>query len=69
VKNGLIKLIYHKAKNGEITIYDVSGKKMDSFKLKDEDGIYELKAHYPAGTYLVHLKSETGMAIQKMIVQ
>lgn len=69
VKNGLAKLIYHKAKNGEITIYDLSGKKMDSFKLKNEDGSYELRVHYPAGTYLVHLKSDTGVAIQKMIVK
>lgn len=69
VKNGLAKLIYHKAKNGEITIYDMSGKKLDSFKLKDENGTYELKAHYPAGTYLVHLKSDTGVAIQKMIIK
>ncbi len=69
VKNGLAKLIYHKAKNGEIAIYDMSGKKMDSFKLKNEDGIYELRTNYPAGTYLVHLKTDNGVAIQKMIVQ
>lgn len=69
VKNGLAKLIYHKAKNGEISIYDISGRKMDSFKLTGEDGTYELKTNYPAGTYLVHLKSDTGVAIQKMIVK
>ncbi|MFP3592261.1 alpha-amylase family glycosyl hydrolase [Chryseobacterium sp. SIMBA_038] len=69
VKNGLAKLVYHKAKNGEIIIYDMSGKKMDSIKLKNESGTYELKANYPAGTYLVHLKSETGIAIQKMIIK
>lgn len=69
VRNGVAKLIYHKVKNGEIVIYDMSGKKMDSFKLKNEDGTYELKTNYPAGTYLVHLKSETGIAIQKMIIK
>ncbi|MDR6406393.1 MULTISPECIES: alpha-amylase family glycosyl hydrolase [Chryseobacterium] len=69
VKNGSAKLIYHKAKNGEITICDLSGKKMDSFKLKNENGTYDLKTNYPAGTYLVHLKSDSGIAIQKMIVQ
>jgi len=69
VKNGLAKLIYHKAKNGEIIIYDMSGKKMDSIKLKNESGTYELKANYTAGIYLVHLKSETGVAIQKMIIK
>jgi len=69
VKNGQAKFIYHKAKNGEIAIYELSGKKLDSFKLKNEDGTYDLKANYPAGTYLVHLKSDTGTAIQKMIVQ
>ncbi|GEM_PF-5812696 len=69
MKNGLAKLIYYKAKNGEIAIYDMSGKKMDSFKLKNEDGTYELRTNYPAGTYLVHLKTDNGVAIQKMIVQ
>ena len=69
VKNGLAKLIYHKAKNGEIIIYDMSGKKMVSIKLKNESGTYELKANYTAGIYLVHLKSETGVAIQKMIIK
>jgi len=69
VKNGMAKFIYHKVKNGEIIIYDVSGKKMDSFKLNNENGIYELKTNYPAGTYLVHLKSETGTAIQKMMIK
>ncbi|WP_415324450.1 alpha-amylase family glycosyl hydrolase [Chryseobacterium sp. MMS23-Vi53] len=69
VKNGLAKLIYHKAKNGEISIYDMSGKKMEAFKLTNENGTYELKTNYPAGSYLVHLKSDTGIAIQKMIVK
>ena len=69
VKNGIAKIIYHKAKNGEIFIYDMSGKKMDSFKLTGENGIYELKTNYPAGSYLVHLKSDTGISIQKMMVK
>ncbi len=69
VKNHLAKLIYHKAKNGEIIIYDMSGKKMDAFKLKNEDGTLEVNTHYAAGTYLVHLKSDNGIAIQKMIVK
>uniref|UniRef100_UPI0025DFD157 alpha-amylase family glycosyl hydrolase n=1 Tax=uncultured Chryseobacterium sp. TaxID=259322 RepID=UPI0025DFD157 len=69
VKSGLAKLIYHKAKNGEIFIYDLSGRRMDSFKLSGENGTYELKVNYPAGTYLIHLKSDTGIAIQKMIVK
>lgn len=69
VKNGVAKLMYTKAKNGEITIYDISGKKLDSFRLKNETGMHELKADYQAGTYLVHLKSDTGTAIQKMIIK
>ncbi|WP_042720788.1 alpha-amylase family glycosyl hydrolase [Flavobacterium sp. B17] len=69
VKNNTAKLIYHKAKNGEIMIYDMSAKKLDSFKLKSEDGIYELKINYPPGTYLVHLTSDSGVAIQKMIIK
>ncbi|KFF09439.1 alpha-amylase family glycosyl hydrolase [Chryseobacterium luteum] len=69
VKNGVAKLIYHKAKNGEIVIFDMSGKKVDSIQLNTENGTYELKVNYPPGTYLVHLWSETGTAIQKMIIQ
>ncbi|MCT2408343.1 alpha-amylase family glycosyl hydrolase [Chryseobacterium antibioticum] len=69
VKNGLVKLIYHKAKNGEIAIFDMDGKKLDSFKLNQENGTYELKVGYPPGTYLVHLRSETGTAIQKMMIK
>ncbi|MCS3530416.1 alpha-amylase family glycosyl hydrolase [Chryseobacterium sp. JUb7] len=69
VKNGSAKLIYHKVKNGEIVIYDISGKKMDSFKLTHENGTYEMKINYPTGIYLVHLKSDTGVSIQKMIVK
>ncbi|MDR2237531.1 MAG: T9SS type A sorting domain-containing protein [Chryseobacterium sp.] len=69
VKNSVVKFRYHKVKNGEIIIYDMNGRKMDSFKLNNGDGMYEMKTHYPAGTYLVHLKSETGTAIQKMIIQ
>ncbi|NML72153.1 T9SS type A sorting domain-containing protein [Chryseobacterium sp. RP-3-3] len=69
VKNGLVKLIYHKAKNGEIAIFDMGGKKLDSFKLNQENGTYELKVGYPPSTYLVHLRSETGTAIQKMMIK
>lgn len=69
VTNNVAQLIYHKAKNGSIFIYDISGKKMDSFQLKNEEGIYELNLNYPAGIYLVHLKSDNGIAIQKMIVK
>ncbi|AZA48061.1 T9SS C-terminal target domain-containing protein [Chryseobacterium carnipullorum] len=69
VKNGLVKLIYHKVKNGDIVIFDMSGKKMDSFQLPQENGTYELKLAYPSGTYLVHLRSETGTAIQKMVIK
>lgn len=68
VKNGQARLVYYKAKNAGIVIYDMSGKKMDSFKLNQENGTYEFKAAYPAGTYLVHLKADNGTAIQKMII-
>ena len=56
-------------KNGEIVIYDMSGKKIDSFKFNKENGTYELNAGYPKGTYLVHLNSENGTAIQKMMIK
>lgn len=69
VKNGVAKLIYSKARNGEITISDMNGKRIGSFKLLNESGTHELKVHYPAGTYFIHLKSDTGIAIQKMIIR
>ena len=69
VQNRTAKLIFNKAKNGEIFIFDMGGKKLDAFKLNKENGTYEVKVSYPAGTYLVQLKSETGTAIQKMIVK
>ncbi|AZA78428.1 T9SS C-terminal target domain-containing protein [Chryseobacterium sp. G0186] len=69
IKNGFAAFIFNKAKNGEITVFDRSGKKLDSIKLGKESGTHSLKVNYPAGTYLVHLKSDTGVAIQKMIVK
>lgn len=69
VRNGIAKLVFNKAKNGEISIFDMTGKKLDTFKLDKESGSYNAKVDYPAGTYLVQLKSETGTAIQKMIIK
>ncbi|WP_326981414.1 alpha-amylase family glycosyl hydrolase [Chryseobacterium sp. MYb264] len=69
VKSGFVKLVYNKAKNGQIFIYDMTGKLMDSFRLAQENGTHEMKVGYPSGTYLVHLKSDTGVSIQKMIVE
>ena len=47
----------------------MTGKKLDTFKLDKESGTYDAKVDYPAGTYLVQLKSDTGIAIQKMIIE
>ncbi|PRB00822.1 alpha-amylase [Chryseobacterium sp. MYb7] len=69
VKNGIAQLVFSKAKNGEILIFDMTGKRLDSFKLDKENGTYEAKISYPTGTYLVQLKSDTGIAIQKMIIK
>ncbi|REC48205.1 alpha-amylase family glycosyl hydrolase [Chryseobacterium pennipullorum] len=68
VKNGVTQLIFNKAKNGEIRIFDRSGKMLDMFRLNKESGSHELKISYPPGIYLVQLKTETGIAIQKMII-
>lgn len=69
VRNEMAKLVFSKAKNGEILIFDMTGKKLDTFKLDKENGTYNMKVNYPAGTYLVQLKSDTGIALQKMIIQ
>lgn len=39
VKNGSAKLIYHKVKNGEIIIYDISGKKWTRLSLPMKTGL------------------------------
>ncbi|MDC8105820.1 alpha-amylase family glycosyl hydrolase [Chryseobacterium sp. B21-037] len=69
VHNKVVKLKYYKAKNGVIALYDMTGKKLESFALKNESGTYEFKMDYAAGTYLVHLNSESGIAIQKIIIK
>ncbi|WP_172281338.1 alpha-amylase family glycosyl hydrolase [Chryseobacterium sp. LAM-KRS1] len=69
VHNKVVKLKYYKAKNAVIALYDMTGKKLESFGLKNESGTYEFKMDYPAGTYLVHLNSESGIAIQKIIIK
>ncbi|ROH96953.1 T9SS C-terminal target domain-containing protein [Chryseobacterium cucumeris] len=69
VRNGIAHLVFNKAKKGEISIFDMTGKKLDTFKLDKESGTYDAKVDYPAGTYLVQLKSDTGIAIQKMIIE
>ncbi|WP_419869486.1 alpha-amylase family glycosyl hydrolase [Chryseobacterium sp. CT-SW4] len=68
VRNGTAKLVYHKVNNGQIVIYDTGGKKIDSFQLKGSEGTYEKRVNYPSGTYLIHLNTDTGIAIQKMII-
>ena len=47
----------------------MSGQKLNAFKLDKESGTYEVNVKYPAGTYLVQLKSDTGIVVQKMIIQ
>ncbi len=69
IQNGIARFIFNKAKNGEILIFDMTGKKLDSFKLNKENGIHETKISYPPGTYLLQLKSDTGIAIQKMMIK
>ncbi|SEH93573.1 alpha-amylase family glycosyl hydrolase [Epilithonimonas hominis] len=68
--DGLLKIRYNKAKNGQINIYDLNGKLVKSFGLQSEkgDGTFSLKG-IGTGNYLVQLKSDEGLAVSKLIIK
>jgi len=68
--DGLLKIRYNKAKNGQINIYDLNGKLVNTFGLKSAKGdeIFSVNG-ITSGTYLVQLKSDEGLAVSKLIIK
>lgn len=68
--DGLLKIRYNKAKNGQINIYDLNGKLLKSFRLQSAKGdeTFSLKG-IGTGNYLVQLKSDEGLAVSKLIIK
>ena len=68
--DGFLKIRYNKAKNGQINIFDLSGKQVKTFGLKTAKGDESFSLNgIPAGNYVVQLKSDEGLAVSKLIVK
>ncbi len=68
--NGAIKIRYTNAKNGVVTIFDMSGKALKSYKINQDFGDQTLfGAKLPAGMYLVQLKTNKGTVVEKLMVK
>lgn len=64
------ELRFTNAKGGILTVFDFSGKVIQTVKLKTAEGTHELNVSgLPAGTYIVQLRAEKGSATAKMIVR
>lgn len=70
VINGTANLRYSNAKNGEFAIYDMTGSLVKTAKATKSDGDQAISiGGLKTGTYLIQLKSETGVAVVKMMVK
>ena len=70
VVNGTANLRYSNAKNGEFAIYDMTGSLVKTAKAAKAEGDQAISiSGLKTGTYLIQLKSETGVAVAKMIVK
>ena len=70
VVNGTANLRYSNAKNGEFAIYDMTGSLVKTAKAAKAEGDQAISINgLKTGTYLIQLKSETGVAVAKMIVK
>jgi hypothetical protein len=68
--DGLLKIRYNKAKNGQINIYDLNGKTGKIFGLKSAKGDETFSVNgIGTGNYLVQLKSDEGLAVSKLIIK
>lgn len=68
--NGIAKVKYSNAKNGIISLYDLSGKLLKTVKVAKDNGEETISINgQKSGMYLVQLKSDSGVAVTKMIVQ
>lgn len=70
VLNGIANLRYTNAENGTISVYDLSGKAIKTFKTNKNSGDESISVNgLQSGIYLIQLKSEKGVAVTKMIVK
>lgn len=70
VLNGVAQIKYKNAKNGQLTILDLSGKIVRVQKINKDSGEEIISVSgLNKGLYIIQLKSEKGTSIAKMIVQ
>lgn len=70
VSNGEARLKLSNAKNGTVSIYDLSGKIIKSAKTETDNGTQVLPLNnIKSGMYLIQLKTDKGNAVTKMIVK
>ncbi len=70
VSNGVANIRYINAKNGTISIYDLSGSLVKTVKVSKDNGDESISiSGLSAGMYLIQLKSDQGVATEKMIVK
>ena len=68
--DGLLKIRYNKAKNGQINVFDLNGKLVKSFGLKSAKGDETFSVNgISSGVYMVQLKSDEGLAVSKLIIK
>lgn len=70
VANGVANIRFQNAKNGTLTIYDLSGTLIKTVKIAKENGDEIISVNgLKTGMYLLQLKSESGVAVTKMMVK
>lgn len=70
VSNGIATVRYSNAKNGVLSIYDLSGKEVKSIKTTKDKGDQSFVLDgLKSGIYIIQLKSEKGATATKMIVK
>lgn len=70
IVNGIANIRYNNAKNGTISIYDLSGKIVKTDQIKTDHGDQKISVNeLKSGIYIVQLKSEKGIATTKMIIK
>lgn len=51
----------------QITVYDVTGKQMSTQSFNNEAEIQLNVENLPSGTYMLHLQTEVGTAVKKLV--
>ena len=68
--NGVANIRYTNAKNGTLSIYDISGKLVKTLSTEKEKGDETISINgLKSGVYIIQLKSDKGVAASKLIVK